>query len=255
MIIAKQHQEFKIRANKVDSNHYQDLKPNQIDSFLDGAALFICNHWGELFEFNKTQFNKDLFGTLLVQWPDQPNLILFRKDGQQYEYILSNLKYPYLHLDRIYVQCEHLIVPVSMMVGDEQHKFNDAYLKPSFKWKRLFGKVGKSSVGSNTSLYIFSDVDLQNKQVRLDYVKYPKKVFFGYYDSVEYLDCQKRQENNLPTELCNLYYKKTDSPVNSDLPESAHDLQVDVAVWLATGKTENQFINQFINQKITSLPK
>jgi hypothetical protein len=256
MNIAKQHQEFKIRANKIDSNHYQDLKPNQIDSFLDGAALFMLNHYGELFEFNKTQFNKDLFGTLLVTHPDQPNLTLFKKDGQLYEYVLNNLKYNYLHLDRAYVQCEHLVIPVSMIVGDEQQKLNDAYTKPSFKWKRLLGKIAKSSEGEKTSLYIYSDVDLQGKNVRLDYVKYPKKVFFGYYDSLEFLDCKKRETNlSWSTEDCNKYYKKTDSPVNSDLPESYHDLQVDVAVFLATGKTENQFLNQFISNKITLLPK
>lgn len=255
MNIAKQHKEFKIRANKVDSNHYTDLLPNQIDSFLDQAAIFICNHYGELMEFNKTQFNKDLFGTLLVSYPDQPSLTLYRKDGNQYEYKLSSLKYPYLHLDRAYVKCEHLIIPIGMISGDEQHKLNDPYTGPSFKWKRLLGKIGKSSNTETTSLYVFSDVDLQGKDVRVDYVKYPRKVFFGYYDSTEYIDCLKRASLNIPVEDCSIYYKKTDSPVNSDLPESYRDLQVDVAVWLSTGKTENAFISQFISQKVAALPK
>lgn len=254
MNISKQHQEFKIRANKIDSNHYEDLKPNQIDSFFDAAALFICNHYGELFEFNKTQFNKDLFGTLLVKYPDQPKLVVYEKEGTQHEYLLSSLKYDYLHLDRCYVQCEGQVIPISLIQLDEQHKFNDAYQKPSFKWKRLLGNIAKSSNNSGTSLYIYSDVDLTAKDVRVEYVKQPRKVFFGYYDSIEYLDCMKRSLLN-PTEDCNQFYKKTDSPINSDLPESSHDLQVDVAVWLATGKTENQFLNNFISQKISALPK
>lgn len=255
MTIAEQHHQFKIRMNKLNSLHYEDLLPYQIDSKLNEAALFICNHWGELFQFGTTQFGKDLFGTLLVKYPDQPSLSLYQVVNNQYEYRLSELKYSYLHLDRIYVQCGTNIIPVSIIRGDEQHKLNDAYQKPSFKWKRLSGLIGKSSVGSNTSLYIYSDVDLTSKDVRIEYVKYPKKVFFGYYDSTEYLDCNFRQSTGFHTEDCNQYYKKTDEPVNSDLPSSYHDLQVDVATWLTTGNTENQFLNQFINQKIQMLPK
>jgi len=256
MNIFKQHQEFKIRGNKVDSNHYVDLFPNQIDSFLNGAADFIIEHYGELRDFGKTQFNKDMFGTLLVMFPDQPALIPNVAQGQQYEYRLSNLKYDYAHLDRAYVQCGNMVVPVSLFVGDEQHKLNDAYQKPSFLWKRLLGKIGKSSVGNNTSLYVYSDVDLNDKELRIEYVRRPKKVFFGGYDSIEYINCQRL--NNVPNqpilEDCNQYYKIIDSPVNSDLPESMHSLQVDIAVWLFTSKTENQFLNSFITNKISNLP-
>lgn len=257
MIIAKQHHEFKIRMNKLNSLHYEDLLPYQIDSKLNEAALFICNHWGELSEFGKSQFNKDLFGNLLVKYPDQPKLVLHGTTDNQYEYKLLDLKYPYLHLDRCYVQCGTNIVPVSMIQHDQQHKLNDKYQKPNFKWKRLLGLIGKSSDSNNTSLYIYSDVDLTNKDVRLEYVKYPKKVFFGGYDSVEYADCRRRKalDDLNSVEDCNQYYKRTDAPVNSDLPASYHDLQVDVAVWLTTGSTENQFLNQFSQQKIQALPK
>lgn len=253
MNISKQHKEFKLRGNKVDSNHYEDLKPSQIDSFLNNAAIFIVEHYGEFREFGKTQFSKDLFGTMLVMFPDQPALSPSDSQGQQYEYNLSNLKYDYAHLDRAYVQCGNLVVPVSLFKGDEQHKLNDAFQKPSFLWKRLPAKIGKSSIGNHASLYIYSDVDLNNKDLKVEYVRQPKPVFFGNYDSIEYIDCQKRQLL-FPTEDCNTYYKKTDSPVNSDLPESIHGLQVDIAVWLFTGKSENQFLNSFITNKLSNLP-
>jgi hypothetical protein len=255
MTIAEQHHQFKIKMNKLNSLHYEDLLPYQIDSKLNEAALFICNHWGEIFQFGTSQFNKDLFGTSLVKYPDQPNLSLHQVIDNQYEYKLSNLKYPYLHLDRAYVKCGNSVVPISIIRHDEQHKLNDGYQKPSFKWKRLLGTIGKSSDSTNTSLYIYSDVDLTNKEVRLEYVKLPRKVFFGYYDSVEYLDCKKREQLEYRIEDCNQYYKKTDVPVNSDLPISYHDLQVDVATWLTTGNTENQFLNQFLSNKIQMLPK
>lgn len=256
MTIAEQHREFDIRANKIDSNHYQHLLPNQKDSFLHEAAVFICNHYGELLEFNNSQFNKDLFSTLLVKYPDQIGLTPAKNTEGQYEIDLSKLKYKYFHLDRAYIQCENQVIPISMIKHDEQNIFNDSYKKPSYKWKRLYGIIGKKSSAQGNSLYIYSDVDLTNKKIRIEYVKFPKKVFFGYYDSIEFLDCKKRENiRNWVIEDCNQYYKSTDQPVNSELPDTYHSLQVDIAVWLATGKTENQFINQFINNKIISLPK
>lgn len=254
MTIAEQHKEFDIRANKIDTQHYINLKPSQKDSFLNDAALFICNHYGELFEFQKSQFNKDLFGTLLVKYPDQPEVFPILS-GDIYEVVLSNLKYDYLHLDSAYVKCGSQYVTVKMLDADSQGKLGTAFQNPSFKWRRLLGTIGKSSTGQGTSLYIYSDVNLTTYPVRVEYIKIPQKVFFGYYDTIEYLDCQKRQDNGFSTEDCNQYYKKTDTPVNSDLPKTYHSLQVDVAVWLATGKTENQFISNFISNKLSALPK
>lgn len=256
MNIAKQHLEFKLRANKVDSNHYVDLFPYQIDSFLNNASTFITEHYGELKAFGSTQFSKDLFGTMLVMYPDQPALTPTSSNGQQYEYDLSNLKYKYAHLDRAYIQCNNSIIPISLFTGDEQHKLNDAFSKPNYMWKRLPAKIGKSSANESTSLYVYSDVDLNTKELRIEYVKQPKSVFAGNYDSIEYLDCQRLNAlPNVPVIVdCNVYYKATDYPVSSDLPEQLHSLQVDVAVWLLTGKTENQFLNQFIFNKISNLP-
>lgn len=254
MTIALQHKEFDLRCNKVDTNNYINLKPSQKDSFLNEASLFICNHYGELFEFHKTQFNKDLFGTLFVKYPDQPELFP-TASGDCYEVSLSNLKYDYLHLDSAYVKCGNGYVTVKMLNADNHGKLNTAFQKPSFKWKRLLGTIGKSSTGQGTSLYIYSDVDLTQYPIRVEYIKQPRKVFFGYYDSIEYLDCQKRQLSGFKVENCEQYYKSTDAPVNSDLPETYHSLQVDIAVWLATGKTENQFISNFITNKLSALPK
>lgn len=254
MTIALQHKEFDIRANKIDTNNYINLKPSQKDSFLNEASLFICNHYGELFEFQKTQFNKDLFGTLLVKYPDQPELYPSLA-GDTYEVLFSNLKYDYLHLDSAYVKCGSQYVTVKMLDSDSQGKLNTAFQKPSFKWKRLLGTIGKSSTGQGSSLYIYSDVNLTSYPIRIEYIKKPVKVFFGYYDSIEYLDCIKRETEGFDVENCNQYYKSTDTPVNSDLPETYHSLQVDVAVWLATGKTENQFISNFISNKLSAMPK
>lgn len=256
MNIAKQHSEFKIRLNKINSNHYEDLKPNQIDSFLDSAALFICNHWGEIGQFQKTQFGKDMFGTLLIKYPDQPELSPLDNGNGQYEINLNQLKYNYLHLDGAYVQCGNLVIPVTMITRDEDLKLNDYSQRPNFKWKRLLGVIAKSSTLATSSLYIYSDVDLTTKKVRIEYVKEPKKVFFGGYDTIEYINCQRLNHNpSNPTADCSSYYNVTTYPVDSDLPATYHDLQVDVAIWLATGKTENQFLNNFIINKISSLPK
>lgn len=256
MNIAKQHSEFKIRLNKIDSNHYVDLFPSQIDSFLDNAALFICNHYGEIGKFQQTQFTKDMFGTLLIKYPDQPEITPIANEEGQYEINLNDLKYEYLHLDGAYVQCGKSVIPVTMITRDEDQKLNDYSQKPNFRWKRLLGVIAKSSSTPTTSLYIYSDVNLTDKKVRVEYVKYPRKVFFGGYDTIEYLNCQRLNNvPNSPIEDCSPYYNSSTYPINSDLPPAYHDLQVDVAVWLATGKTENTFLNQFILNKVSSLPK
>ncbi len=255
MIIAQQHQLFKLRVNKVNSLHYEDMLPYQIDAKLDEAAIFICQHYGEFGNFNSTQFNKDLFGNLLVSYPDQPELTNPIISDEKYEYVLDNLKYEYLHLDSAYVKCGKSYIKVALFTGDEKDILNSSYNRPSFKFKRLCGKVAKSSQSQKTSLYIYSDVDLTTKAVRLEYIKYPKKVFFGYYDSLNFIDCKKRESSGFRVEDCNNYYKIGDAPVNSEFSESLADLQVDIAVWLTTGKTENQFLNSFISQKIQALPK
>ena len=249
MNIVRQHQEFKLRANKVDSNNYVDLKPYQIDLFIHDAALFIIQHHGELFKFGLTQNSKDLFGTLLVKYPEQIALTPSNVEGIQYEYQLKNLKYKYFHLDRAYIQCGSSVIPVSLIRHDEQHKFNDAFQKPSYKWKRLLGIIGKENGTDNTSLYVYSDVSLSNKELRVEYVRMPKQVFFGNYDSIEYLNCQQSSGD------CSEYYKVGDPQVNSELPETYHSLQVDIAVYLASGKTENYNLSQFLLNKVSLLPK
>lgn len=239
MNIAKQHLEFKNRFNKLNSNHYPDLNTSQIDSLIDAAAIFLLRLRGK--EYEETQFLKDLFSTLTVKYPEQAELASYDTQDTgiiQHEFKLSELKYPYRGHVRSYVRCGGQVVPVSIIKHDEQQKINDSYQKPSFKWKRLSGMMGKSSDEEGQSLYVNSDVELD--ALRIEYIKQPKKVFFGYYDTIEYLDCTRRLHENFPgVESCNQYYSATDIPVNSDLPEQFHDLQVDVAVYLATGKTEN----------------
>jgi hypothetical protein len=249
MNIVKQHQEFKLRLNKVDSNHYQDFKPWQIDSFLNQAALFIVEHWGELFG-NNSQVNKDILGNLLIMYPEQVELDTTLVNGNQYEYKLSRLKYKYHHLARAYFQCGENVVPVSMITHDQQHKLNDAFQKPSFKWKRLPALIGKSSDEEEKSLYVYADVDLTKRKIRIEYVKYPVQCFFGGYDTIEYINCQRTGGDN-----CDQFYSTNSFPVDSDIPESYHDLQVDVAVMLASSKTENVNLFNSIQNKLANLPR
>lgn len=250
MTIAKQHQEFKLRFNKIDSNHYQDLKPWQIDSFLNQASLFIVENYGELNNHEFTQVNKDVLGSLVIKYPEQPEVVPFAVKDNQYEYRLDTLKYEYHHLVRVYIYCNRLIIPVSLIKHDDQLKLNDSYQKPSFKWKRLPAVIGKSSTVEGKSLYVYSDVDLEKKKLRIEYIKFPKQVYFGGYDSIEFIDCEKNNGAD-----CGQFYNTGDLPVNSDLPESYHDLQVDIAVMLAANKIENINLLNLVQNKLVNLPK
>ena len=46
MTIQEMHYEFKVRANRLDTLHYQDLNPYVIDSLINNAQLFFMEHYG-----------------------------------------------------------------------------------------------------------------------------------------------------------------------------------------------------------------
>lgn len=79
-------------------------------------------------------------------------------------------------------------------------------------------KLGSIYLNTNNT-YGVPQFDIE--EVYIDYIKYPNKVFFGGYDSIDGL------------------YKSTDPQVHSDLPELLHELVVEVAVMLMRGDILN----------------
>lgn len=251
MNIARQHWEFKLRFNKLNSNHYENLNSAKIDALLNAAPIWLIQHYGHMFE--EYQFLKDMFSTLVVKFPEQPLLSANNSqitDFIQHEYKLSDLKYPYFHHVQSYAICGNQRIPISIIKHDNSQKFNSKVIKPNYKWKRLLGQIGRSTVGrdgsTGESLYVYSDKQLD--KIQIEYLKQPKEVFFGDYDSIEYINCQRNNGSE-----CNQFYNKNDDPVDSELASQYHDFQVDVAVYLASGKTENINLQKLLSSNLIKI--
>lgn len=251
MTIAQQHKEFKIRLNRVDSNHDQDFLPWEIDSFLNRAALFMLDHYGELREFGKGQFHKDLLAPFTIVYPEQEELPLTVVDTTLYEVPFSSLKYDYHHLIRAYFHLNDINIEVSILPLDKISLSEDAITGSDLKWGKLIGYIGKSSMEDSSSLYLRSSDDLSTKRIRLEYVRIPKAVFYGGYDTIEYLRCVQLGGGQSE---CGQYYNANTDPVDSEFPSSYHSLQVDIAVYLASGSIGNIPLSQFLERTINSLP-
>jgi len=101
----------------------------------------------------------------------------------------------------------------------------DQFSKPSRKWKRLVGTIAKNSASNSFSLYVYSEPGFTVESLYLEYVRQPAKVFYGGYDTIEYLECVAAGNAD-----CSMHYSSTSDPVDSDIDETYHTLIADYAV-------------------------
>ena len=249
MIISKMHWLFKDRFNRLDSNHYEDLTPARIDNRLQNAINFFVEHYAQSNQlpFESTQSRLDMISTLVVRSePVQPTLI----SDNLYEVRLDNLSYEYKHLVRASIKCSDQdagIVSVRIIKHDDlTHSLNDEFQKPNIAWKRVLGTIGKNTNNDNTSsLFIYTDGLIDT--VYIDYIRKPVEVFFGGYNTLEYLDCQ-----NSGGVDCSQYNSNGDDPVHCDIAEGYHDLIVDFAVREAWRNIQSYNDVQILDNKIQS---
>lgn len=211
--IFRQHQEFKRRYNKIDSNHKKDFPPAFIDDILYEAALdyvdiFSGNNSNKAlrYGFEEVQMRTDMLYTLVKSI----SLVLSNPTTEfgMYKYEV-NTPSDYMHSVRLFV--------VSDTCGDieadiKTHNIldlNDAYQKPSVKWNNI------SVIFNNKKFIIYSDEELT--RLKGEYIKIPTKPFIGGYDTLEYLKGDKSYPN------------KNSSPINMDIPEPYCDVVVDIA--------------------------
>lgn len=249
--IAEIHRLVKLRLNKVDSNSYQDFLPADIDDMINQATLKLINYYDLVSD--RSQVVKDIISPFKVTYPDQPALYpsstTANGNGFIYDYNLDNLKYPYYRFLRAWVSCDDFVAPVSIITSDEQQKLNNAYTRPNSSWGRYVGMFVKANNEGKPALRVFAN-DNQALNLRIEYIKMPKKVYLGGYDSLEYIECKRRNEQYGGTEACNQYYKIGDPPVDSELGKGATDLLVDMTVYLLSSATENQLVLQIVNAEM-----
>lgn len=205
MIISKMHWLFKERFNRSSSNFYPDYAPMQIDQFINDAVEILLQK-------HASREDKQLFFDML-----SPLLIKDTITGSEGLYNLQKLKEPYFYTKRIIANTD--CGPMKVIIeghGRLNDILLDAFQKPSNKWRRVIGVFE----GSNVRIFSESTVE----SLTIDYYKYPKQVFFGGYDTLEYLNCIKTSNN------CSGFYSKLSSPQDCEISHTYHARVVDVAV-------------------------
>jgi len=221
MFIQELHYDIKSTYNKLDSNNRVDLVPAQIDRIINNSSLELVElvYGGNVsklqqYGFEATQQLTDLLSNFVIKNPDQPTLspASYNSDFQVYEFRLSDLEYRYLHLLRMYVTTNCGKIRIGKVYQNEHDDLNvillDAMTRPSKKWKRLVAVLGRSSANDGTSsIYVYTNGEFTISGLDVEYLKYPDKVFFGGYDTLEYLS----GDLTAPT--------SSDPPINSEFPD------------------------------------
>lgn len=223
MSIIKIHWQFKERFNRASSNYYMDFTPMQIDQFVnDGLFQFMERE----FPTENSQRIYDALGNLIVTSPEQGVIEPVTSADNKYEFDFADLEYDYYHYKRAVCKldgCHDIRVDIEGQ-GRINDLMNDEMQKPSLKWKRLIGYIAKSSTNDGRSLYVLAHPDMTITGLALDYVRKPKPVFFGGYNTLDYLDCQASGGTNCPG------YSMTSPSQDLEIHTDYHTLIVDYAV-------------------------
>lgn len=225
MSVTKLHWLFKERFNKLDSSHYRDLTPIQIDTYLNDALTLF----GESLSDDEDTFQKiDLISELVVTYPEQPALIPDSVNDDVYEFKLSNLEYPYWRIKRVHTSTSCGLVDIDVTgTGRLNVVLNDEFSRPSKKWRRLVCTIEKSSTEDGKSLYVHSIPEFTVESVKLDYIRRPKDIFFGGYNTIEYTDCLRNNGLNCGGR----FYSNSSDPQDLEIQDkTVRMLIVDLAV-------------------------
>lgn len=248
MIIQKMHWLFKERYNKLNSNNYRDLSPYQIDEKINNSQLIFIEEFS--YPENTLQ-DLDMVGNLLVTSPEQPLLLPITSSNNVYQFDLSALKYPLHRIKRITANtnCGNVLIADTQILGHDKLNLilDDYHQKPSKMWKRLVAVLAKSSVANNQNLYIYSVPGFTVTSIQVDYIRKPREVFFGGYNSIEFAQCTSSGGSN-----CSQYYNNLTPPVDCEIDSRYHDLIVDYAVREAQRILKDNSI-QLTEQKIAQI--
>lgn len=227
MTILGMHAQFDLELDRVSSGNSPDFNRREKDDYINKAIWIFCNQHYDHYKlapsggFETRQFNIDALRTLLIKFPEeQPALVPIEHERGIWELPLSRLEFEYWHFIRgqasiVKDNCKKL---VSFKLLEHDDDYN-AYNKPSYKWGRIIARFGKASINPSTnlndekgSIYFETANDYDIENVRIEYLKYPKKVFVGGYNEI------------------NDVYSSTDAAVNCDIDSSYHQEIVSIAV-------------------------
>ena len=233
MIITKMHWLFKERYNRSSSNYYPDYSPAQIDQLLNAAGEDMLHQFAAR---EDKQMFFDMMSPLLTTGVLEP----VSNDGSVYKFDLSQLEKPYFYNKRIVAKTDCGSVKVNIIGhGTLNDVLADALQRPSKTWNRIYGVFQEGGI----TLYTDHIVD----SIKIEYYRVPKPVFFGGYDTFEYLNCLKSSTN------CTQFYSKESNTQDCEFDANYHTRIVDFAVREAQRTLGQQEIALTVNKVDTLL--
>ena len=234
------HWVIKEQLNKLNSNHYRDLVPFQIDHAISNAQdLLLEDVLNDPKSFEKVTQASNIADSLIEKSKAIP-LTLVDDTNADYRVYKGVLPDDFFYHIRSYAQTDCGIVQLLYSQHqDLNNKLKNAFFKPSAKWgRRLFNYAQKS-------IFVYVEKTLSPVEVWVEYIRYPKRVFFGGYDSMEYVYCISSGGTG-----CNAFYKTTDAPVNCEINDHYHNTVADYAVRELSRNLEDVNKVQLIQDKI-----
>jgi hypothetical protein len=230
----------KERFNKLNSNHYRDLTPMQIDESIRNATnVLIDEVLSNRRGFEKYQQHTNVLSSLIVS-NAVLQMTLSTNYHSGYNSYFADLKPDHKYILRLWsrTDCGYFET-----VYTQRHILNkrldNENTKPSKDWNRALYSI------SNNKIELFLPKDVVMYECFMDYIRKPKDVFFGGYDSLEYVECVR--QSNLG---CNAFYSQTSLPVDSEIDSNFHDLIIDYTVKELSRNIEHANKTQLINEKI-----
>lgn len=238
MTIIEQHFDFDVKLDKVSTEHKQSFTKAEKDWLLNEAQDVLLNQRYGMNNnhkrgFEANQKRTDDLHTLHIKYPIQPELTPIEHDAGVWEIPLSELEFTYLHYTRGTVEvteegCPTREATIVIIQNDDIVKA----LRDPFRGRgnsEILGNFGKSSQDDGPALFLYSPASLSLDNVKIEYIKRPKRVNMGgyrYIDGVIY-----------PTQDC-------------EFPDHVHSTIVDIAVDIAAGIIENNNYSQLTTKKL-----
>ena len=243
------HHEFKLHYNKLNSNHKKDFPKAYIDDLANRAIteyvdIFSTGTNAKKFKvgFEVTQQRTDMLGDLVVT---QNTIIPTSKDESNTNFNIYEFKVgrDYHHFVRGQIKTNCGTFSFSPKQHDDINTLlRSHHTKPSTLWKRFPALFAKSSNSESKSIYIYVTKDINVEEFLLTYIKRPRKVFSGNYDTLEYISGDI------------FAYNTQTPPQHSDLPgEYLHvltDIMVDIVSRILndpnhSASMQDKIINQY----------
>lgn len=198
VLIQRIHQDFKLKFNKLNSNHKLDLPAAYIDDLANQAFneyqdIFFHGTNAKKFKigFEITQQRLDMLSNLVEK---DKFLVPFstntsNSDFDIYEFRLKDLSPDYKTHVKSFIDGKCGKIPVTLKQHDDiQELVLGKYTKPSLEWKRVYGLIGGSSTGNQdeSSFYVYTPKNSFVTRITIDYLRKSPRMFSGGYNTLEF---------------------------------------------------------------------